>query len=122
MISPHSPIPTLLASCDLRPFTLMPSQFGGRKARKGFAFQDWWIAYTLVGLLADRHPFFLARIEGVEDLDLVLPHADESTEKYYQLKSMEQGSGNWTLNKLEKEGVVSRFADLFVLFEEESLE
>jgi hypothetical protein len=118
MISSHNPIPGFLGSSDFRQFTLASSQFGGRKARKGFAFQDWWIAYELVSALGGNQPFFFARVEGVEDLDFLQLNVDETIERYYQLKSMEEGSGNWTLNKLEKEGVVSRFADLFVLFEE----
>lgn len=100
----------------LDPFTLSPSIFGGRHARKGFAFQDWWIAYIIVGLLLNETDFVYARIEGLEDLDVLISTPNESVERYYQLKSKQEGTGNWTVARLEQEAIFTRFGTLFFEF------
>jgi tetratricopeptide (TPR) repeat protein len=109
-----SRIPTRLSfPRDLvQPFTLTPTHRGGRMARKGYDFQDWWIAYRLLGSLSESDELAHARIEGVEDLDLILRREESWIEQYIQVKSKEEGTGNWTLRALEHE-ILPRFYKLF---------
>lgn len=60
----------------VQPFTLTATHRGGRTSRKGYDFQDWWIAYRLLGALSDSDELAYARIEGVEDLDLIVRRKD----------------------------------------------
>lgn len=101
-------------------FTLPPTQRGGRRARKGYEFQDYWIAYKLVSSLSDSDDLVSARIEGVEDLDLFVRREESFVEQYIQIKSKEEGAGNWTIASLEKENVFSRFFRLFEHFQKAS--
>ena len=93
-----SPTLTLVPS----PFRLNPESFGGRSARKGFEFQDQYIAYVLSGLLSERKPQY-CRIEAVEDLDVLIQRDGELYERYYQMKSVE-GSSGWTVKSLARHG------------------
>jgi Cap4 dsDNA endonuclease len=96
----------------VQPFTLTATHRGGRTARKGYDFQDWWIAYRLLGSLSEFDELAYARIEGVEDLDLILHREESWIEQYVQVKSKEEGTGNWTLHALEQE-ILPRFYKLF---------
>ena len=94
-------------------FTLSPRHVGGRRALKGFKFQTAYITYVLSGFAAGKEDFLSGRVEGVEDLDALLRVDDKWVERYYQIKSRTEGDGRWTLNLLEREGILSRFFDLF---------
>jgi hypothetical protein len=96
----------------VQPFTLAATHRGGRTARKGYDFQDWWIAYHLLGSLSQSDDLAYARIEGVEDLDLILRREESWIEQYVQVKSKEEGEGNWTLHALGHE-ILPRFYRLF---------
>ena len=63
-------------------FTLDISNYGGRRARHGFASQDLWIAYVLTGLAAGEEDFICARIEGVEDFEVIVGDGERWTERY----------------------------------------
>src|SRR5579884_1818085 len=106
------PIRPSFRSDLVQPFTLPGTNRGGRTARKGYAFQDWWIAYHLLGSLSQSDELAYARIEGVEDLDLILRRDELWIERYVQVKSKEEGTGNWTLRSLEHE-ILPRFYKLF---------
>ena len=84
-------------------FTLTPSHFAGRRALKGFEFQTAYIAYVLSGFAAGREDFVCCRVEAVEDLDALVRVQDTWVERYYQIKSMQEGIGRWTLNRLDQE-------------------
>jgi len=99
-------------------FTLNPPHAAGRRARRGWEFQDWYIAYVLAGFWAGDDDFAVARLEGVEDLDVVLRVDGWWVERYYQIKSRAEGSGNWTLRQVQEEGVLSRFLNLYREFRE----
>jgi hypothetical protein len=103
-------------------FTLNPAQFGGRRASIGFAFQKHYIAYVLAGLAAGKEEFIVARVEGIEDLDTLTRTEKSWIETYYQIKSRKEGTGNWTISRIEKEGVLSRFYSLYREFRARSPE
>lgn len=90
------------------PFLLTPETFGGRNARKGFLFQDRYIAYVLTGLLKDRENLLYIRLEAIEDLDVLVRQNGRLLERYYQMKSIE-GSGAWSVKSLLNAGVFRRF-------------
>ncbi len=71
----------------------------------------------LVGSLGESEELAYARIEGVEDLDLIVRKEDSWLEQYVQIKSREEGAGSWTIASLEQEGVFSRFSGLFNNFQ-----
>lgn len=98
------------------PFTLTPSHFAGRRALKGFEFQTAYIAYVLSGFAAGKEDFVCCRVEAVEDLDALVRVQDAWVERYYQIKSMQEGTGRWTLNRLDQEGVLADFFSLFRKF------
>jgi hypothetical protein len=108
-ISAHPSFPRDL----VQPFTLTATHRGGRTARKGYDFQDWWIAYRLLGSLSYSDELAYARIEGVEDLDLIVRREESWVEQYVQVKSREEGTGNWTLHALEEHDILARFYRLF---------
>ena len=114
--------PLILAPPQLPLFTLNPPHSAGRSARRGNAFQDWVIAYTLAGFWAGDEDFVVARIEAVEDLDVMLRVEGWWVERYSQIKSRQEGTGNWTLKGLEDEGVLSRFFNLYREFHERSVD
>jgi hypothetical protein len=97
-------------------FTLDPSQTGGRKARAGFEIQDQYIACILSGFLAGDEDLLTARIEAVEDLDVIVRVETGWVERYYQIKSRQEGGKRWTIAALHKEGVWVRFFSLHRLF------
>jgi hypothetical protein len=115
---PAIPVPPTSVAAFTLPavFTLNPSNFGGRKARRGFAFQDLFIAYVLAGFAAGLEDLIAARVEGVEDLDVLIRKESSFVERYIQIKSREEGQGAWTINQLVREGVLSRFLDLYLGF------
>jgi len=94
-------------------FSLDPRQFGGRRAAIGFAFQKNYITYVLAGLAAGEKDFVFARIEGVEDLDILTRTEKGWIESYYQIKSRKEGTGNWTIARIENEGVLSHFYKIY---------
>jgi Cap4 dsDNA endonuclease len=102
----------------LQPFTLTPAHRGGRTARKGYTFQDWWISYALLGSFSEPNTLTYARIEAVEDLDLIVQRDKSWIEQYVQVKSKEEGKRNWTINSLEEQEILSRFFRLFKAFRE----
>jgi len=110
--APRAAFPSAL----VQPFTLAPAHRGGRIARKGYSFQDWWIAYSLLGSLSESDGFAYARIEGVEDLDLIVRREDSWVEQYVQVKSKEEGTGNWTTRSLEEQEILPSFFRLFKEF------
>jgi hypothetical protein len=118
--SAGSAFPKGLPSSIVQLFTLPPSDRGGRSARKGYRFQDWWIAYKLVESLSDSEDLVYARIEGVEDLDLIVRREDTFVEQYIQLKSKEEGSRSWTIASIEQEKVFTRFFRLYRDFQKAS--
>ena len=89
-------------------FLLEPDSSGGRSARKGFEFQDRYIAYALAGLLKDQENLLYVRIEGVEDLDALVLKGGIPIERYYQMKSI-SGAGQWSPKSLVNSEVLSRF-------------
>src|SRR5579863_3523803 len=97
-------------------FTLDPSQTGGRKARSGFDFQDQYIAVVLAGFLLAGENLLTARIEAVEDLDVMIRIEGGWIERYYQIKSRQEGSSRWTILALDNEGVWTRFLSLYRQF------
>src|ERR1700722_11747409 len=97
-------------------FTLDPTQTGGRKARTGFEVQDQYIAAALTRFLTGREDLLVARIEGVEDLDVFIRIGRGWVERYYQIKTRQEGSNRWTILGLEKEGVWTRFFALYRSF------
>lgn len=97
-------------------FTLDPSQTGGRKARRGFEFQDQYTAYILAEHHAASGEFYAARIEAVEDFEVLLRTESGWIERYYQIKSRQEGGGNWTIGGLDKEGIWTRFFWLYRKF------
>jgi hypothetical protein len=97
-------------------FTLTPSHFAGRRTLKGFEFQTAYIAYVLSGFAAGKEDFVCCRVEAVEDLDALVRVQDAWVERYYQIKSMQEGIGRWTLNRLDQEGVLADFFSLFRKF------
>jgi hypothetical protein len=98
----------LAASNLASEFLLEPDSSGGRSARKGFEFQDKYIAYALAGLLKDRENLLYVRIEGIEDLDALVLKSGVPVERYYQMKSI-SGAGPWSPNSLVRSGVLGRF-------------
>jgi hypothetical protein len=109
--------PTLqLPRIPLPLFTLDPSQTGGRKARHGFEFQDQYTAYILAEHCVGRGEFYAARIEAVEDFEVLLRTESGWIERYYQIKSRQEGGGNWTIGGLDKEGIWTRFFWLYRKF------
>jgi hypothetical protein len=110
-----SPTPQL-PRLPLPLFTLDPSQTGGRRARRGFEFQDLYIAYILAEHFAAAGDFYAARIEAVEDLEILLRSESTWIERYCQIKSRQEGRGNWTIVDLDREGVWTRFFWLYRKF------
>ena len=102
-------------------FTLSPSQAGGRRALKGFDFQATYIAYVLAGYAAGKEDFFSCRVEAVEDLDVLVRVVDTWIERYFQIKTKREGGGQWGLNALDREGVLTHFFALFKSFQEKSV-
>jgi len=111
-----------LPAISLRRFTLEPTHAGGRHARKGFEFQDWYIAAKLASFAAGQEVLISCRIEGVEDLDALLWQDGTCLERYYQIKSKTEGSGTWTVALLDAEGVLARFFWLYQQFQERKLD
>lgn len=109
-------IPGIPISPGAELFTLDLSNLGGRKARRGYESQDLWIAYVLSGFAAGSEDFVCARIEAVEDLDVLLRRHDRWVEQYHQVKSKKEGARKWTLQSLQKDGVLSRFWHLYLTF------
>ena len=105
---PNIPQPSL--------FTLAPSHSSGRHSLKGFEFQTAYIAYVLAGFAAGKEDFVSCRIEAVEDLDALLRVEETWIERYYQIKSKQEGSGRWTLNLLDREGILASFFSRFKMF------
>ena len=97
-------------------FTVSPAHLAGRQALRGFRFQTAYIMYVLAGFAAGREDFAAARIEGVEDLDALIRSEGIWIERYYQVKSKQEGGGKWTLNLLDREGVLTKFFSLYRLF------
>lgn len=102
------PIPQFV-QVPFRAFTIEPPATGGRPARRGFEFQDWYIAFVLAGFAAGKEDFACARVEAAEDLDAILRVGGNWAERYCQIKSKKEGGGAWTLTLLEDEGVLTRF-------------
>jgi tetratricopeptide (TPR) repeat protein len=98
-------------------FTVSPAHLAGRQALRGFRFQTAYIMYVLAGFAAGREDFAAARIEGVEDLDALIRSEGIWIERYYQVKSKQEGGGNWTLNLLDREGVLASFFSLYQRFQ-----
>jgi hypothetical protein len=105
-----------LPQIPLRLFTLDPEQAGGRNARRGYEFQDQYIASVLARLLAGEEDFLVARIEGVEDLEVITRSGDAWLERYYQIKSRQEGGARWTVAALNHESIWTRFFTLYQLF------
>jgi hypothetical protein len=103
-------------------FTLDPSHTGGRKSRTGLEFQDHYTACVLAEFFAGREDFYVARIEAVEDLETIVRTESGWVERYYQIKSRQEGGGQWTLAALASEGVWARFFSLYRQFMEQKLE
>jgi tetratricopeptide (TPR) repeat protein len=103
-------------------FTLNPPHGAGRRARKGFEFQDRYAAYILSGFGVGSDQLVVARIEAVEDIDVLAIVDGLPVERYYQVKSKDEGSGHWTLRQLEDLGVLDRFFSLYKLFERKKRE
>jgi len=70
--------------------------------------------------LSDSDDLVYARIEGVEDLDLIVRREDSFVEQYIQLKSKEEGSRSWTIASIEQEKVFTRFLRLYRDFQKAS--
>ncbi len=66
------------------------------------------IAYILAGLLKERENLLYARLEGIEDLDVLVRVSGTFLERYYQMKSGE-GSSPWSFKSLSSNGVFRRF-------------
>jgi len=98
-------------------FTLSPAHLAGRRALKGFQFQTTYIMYVLAGLAAGKEDFAAARIEAVEDLDALVRGEGIWIKRYYQIKSKQEGAGSWTLNLLDREGVLTQFFNRFRVFQ-----
>jgi hypothetical protein len=107
---------TSLTRIPLPLFTLDPSQTGGRKARRGFEFQDQYTGYLLAEHFAEGGDFYGARIEAVEDFEVLLKSDSGWIERYYQIKSRQEGRGNWTLAALDHEEIWTRFFWLYRKF------
>lgn len=108
-LTPERRVSSSLSSAQLpSPFLLSPETFGGRNARKGFVFQDRYIAYVLAGLLKERENLLYTRLEGIEDLDVLARVSGVFLERYYQMKSIETSSP-WSLKSLSSNGVFRRF-------------
>jgi hypothetical protein len=105
-----------IARIPLPLFTLDPSQTGGRKARRGFEFQDQYTAYLLAEHFAGAGDFFAARIEAVEDFEELIKTETGWIERYYQIKSRQEGGGNWTVARLDREEIWTRFFWLYRKF------
>ena len=103
-------------------FTLDPSQTGGRKSRTGLEFQDQYAACILAEFFAGTENFFAARVEGVEDLEALIRTESGWVERYYQIKSRQEGGAHWTIAALENEGVWTRFFSLYRRFVEQKFE
>jgi hypothetical protein len=103
-------------------FTLNPPHGAGRRARKGYEFQDRYAAYVLSGFGAGRDELIAARLEAVEDIDTLVMVDGSLVERYYQVKSKDEGTGNWTLRQLETSGVLQRFFSLYKEFEQKKRE
>jgi hypothetical protein len=97
-------------------FTLDPSQTGGHKARRGFEFQDQYTGYLLAEHFAGAGDFYAARIEAVEDFEVLLKSDAGWIERYYQIKSRQEGRGHWTVAALDGEGIWTRFFWLYRKF------
>jgi Cap4 dsDNA endonuclease len=109
-------VPSPLTSPQVpSPFLLSPETFGGRNARKGFVFQDRYIAYVLAGLLKDRENLLYVRIEAIEDLDVLVRQNGRFLERYYQMKSVE-GSAAWSVRSLFTAGIFRRFLLEYISF------
>ena len=52
----------------------------------------------------------------MEDLDTLVRIDETWTERYYQIKSRQESAGRWTLNLLDREGVLTTFLSLFRKF------
>ena len=63
-----------------------------------------------------KKDFVFARVEGVEDLDILTRTENGWTESYYQIKSRKEGTGNWTIARIENEGVLSHFYKIYENF------
>ena len=108
----------------LRPlslFTVSPALLAGRQALRGFQFQTVYIMYVLAGFAAGKEDFAAARIEAVQDLDALIRDEGIWIERYYQIKSKQEGGGNWTLNLLDRGGVLKQFFDLYRVFQSRKL-
>lgn len=103
-------------------FTLNPRHGAGRRARKGYEFQDRYAAYILSGFGAGPDELVAARLEAVEDIDVLAIVGGSLVERYYQVKSKDEGAGNWTLRQLETLGVLQRFFSLYRQFEQKKRE
>ena len=103
-------------------FTLNPPHGAGRRARKGFEFQDLYAAYVLSGFGVGPDELVAARVEAVEDIDVLAIVDGLPVERYYQVKSKDEGSGQWTLRQLEDLGVIGRFFSLYKVFEQKKRE
>jgi len=97
----------LAASNLASEFLLEPDSSGGGSERKGFEFQDRYIAYALAGLLKDRETLLYVRIEGIEDLDALVLKSGVPVERHYQMKSI-SGAGPWSPKSLVSNGVLGR--------------
>jgi hypothetical protein len=104
-------------------FTLNPPHAAGRRARKGFEFQDQYAAYILARFFSSgQEEFVAARLEAVEDIDVLAIVEGLPVERYYQVKSKDEGTGSWTLRHLEDSGILGRFFFLYKQFEQKKRE
>jgi hypothetical protein len=55
-------------------------------------------------------------MEAVEDLEVLLRTESSWIERYYQIKSRQEGGGNWTVAALDREGIWTRFFWLYRKF------
>lgn len=90
-------------------FTVAPTDRGGQIAGKGFEFQDIYTIFLMTRFLDENTPAVLIRIEGAEDVDLLIRQDGNTYEWYYQIKTIKEGT-NWTLRMFDTEGVWRRFA------------
>ena len=68
-------------------------------------------------MLSETSGFAYARIEGVEDLDLIKRSGHQWLEQYIQIKSRIESRRGWTIAAVEQERVFTRFFRLFRQFQ-----
>ena len=109
-------VPSSLGPAQLpSPFLLAPERSAAEMRGRASVFQDRYIAYVLAGLLKERENLLYARLEGIEDLDVLVRVSGTFLERYYQMKSVE-GSSPWSLKSLSSNGVFKRFFFEYLTF------